>query len=164
LLEIADARHGNPVDVVERLAGSNGWIFERVAEDEITISINGRWTAYHAAFTWMDEIEALHLACAFDLRVPEPRRAEILTLVSQVNEQLWLGHFDLWNQDGVIMFRHALLLAGGVKASGRQCEVLLDAAVDACERYYQAFQFVVWAGTSAREAMDAAVFETSGEA
>ena len=60
--------------------------------------------------------------------------------------------------------RHALILAGGVDASGRQCEVLLDAAVDACERYYQAFQFVVWAGTGAREAMDAAMFQTSGEA
>jgi hypothetical protein len=42
--------------------------------------------------------------------------------------------------------------------------VLLDAAIDSCERYYQAFQFVVWAGKSAREAMDAAVFETLGEA
>jgi hypothetical protein len=96
--------------------------------------------------------------------VPERRRAELLALISQVNEQLWLGHFDLWSQDGVVMFRHALVLAGGVQASGRQCEVLLDAAIDACERYYQAFQFVVWAGTSAREAMDAAIFETSGQA
>jgi hypothetical protein len=164
LLEIAETRQGNPVDVVERLAGINGWAFERAAENELTISVDGRWTAYHAAFTWMDDIEALHLACAFDLRVPEPRRGEILALIGQVNEQLWLGHFDLWNQDGVVMFRHALLLAGGVEASGRQCEVLLDAALDACERYYQAFQFVVWAGKTAREAMDAVMFETSGEA
>lgn len=164
LLELAETRQANPVDVVERLAGINGWTFERAAENEITLSIDGRWTSYHAAFTWMDDIEALHLACAFDLRVPEPRRAEILALIGQVNEQLWLGHFDLWNQDGAVMFRHALLLAGGVEASGRQCEVLLDAAVDACERYYQAFQFVVWAGKTAREAMDAVMFETSGEA
>jgi hypothetical protein len=112
----------------------------------------------------MDEIEALHLACAFDLRVPERRRAEVLALVAQINEQLWVGHFDLWSKDGVIMFRHALILAGGVEASGRQCEVLLDAAFDACERYYQAFQFVVWAGKGAREAIDAAMFDTAGEA
>ena len=128
------------------------------------LMVAGRWTDYQVSFTWVPEIEALHLACAFDLKVPERRRAEVLALISQVNEQLWLGHFDLWSQDGVVMFRHALVLAGGVQASGRQCEVLLDAAIDACERYYQAFQFVVWAGTSAREAMDAAVFETSGEA
>jgi hypothetical protein len=41
---------------------------------------------------------------------------------------------------------------------------MLSAALDACERYYPAYQFVVWAGNSAREALDAAVFETAGEA
>ena len=164
LIEHTEVRQVNPVDVVERVAALNAWAFERAGDDEITISINGRWTSYQAAFTWMDDIEALHLACAFDLKVPERRRAELLALISNVNEQLWLGHFDWWSQDGVVMFRHALILAGGVEASRRQCEVLLDAAIDACERYYQAFQFVVWAGTSAREAIDAALFETTGEA
>ena len=33
-----------------------------------------------------------------------------------------------------------------------------------CERYYPAFQFVVWAGKSASEAMSAAMFDTEGEA
>jgi len=164
LIEFTGERQMNPVDVVERVAALNGCVSERARDDELTISINGQWTAYQAAFTWMDDVEALHLSCAFDLKVPERRRAEVLTLISQVNEQLWLGHFDLWSQDGVVMFRNALVLAGGVEASGRQCEVLLDAAIEACERYYQAFQFVVWAGTGAREALDAAVFETSGEA
>jgi hypothetical protein len=164
LIEYTGERQLNPVDVVERVAALNEWSFERAGDDEITISITGRWTGYQVAFTWMDDIEALHLACAFDLKVPERRRAEVLALISQVNEQMWVGHFDLWSQDGVVMFRHALVLAGGVEASGRQCEVLLDAAIDACERYYQAFQFVVWADTGAREAMDAAVFETHGEA
>jgi hypothetical protein len=164
LIEYTGERQLNPVDVVERVAALNEWSFERAGDDEITISITGRWTGYQVAFTWMDDIEALHLACAFDLKVPERRRAEVLALISQVNEQMWVGHFDLWSQDGVVMFRHALVLAGGVEASGRQCEVLLDAAIDACERYYQAFQFVVWAGTGAREAMNAAVFDTHGEA
>ena len=64
----------------------------------------------------------------------------------------------------LVMFRHALVLAGGVEASCKQCEALLEAALEACERYFQAFQFVVWAGKSAREAMDTAMFDTSGEA
>ena len=34
----------------------------------------------------------------------------------------------------------------------------------ACENYFQAFQFVLWAGRSAREAMDLATFETVGTA
>lgn len=164
LLEVSEARQINPVDVVEHTAGIRNWVFERAGDDEIAISTTGQWTDYHLSFTWMDEIEALHLACAFDCRVPERRRTEVLRLLAEVNEQLWIGHFDLWSRDGVIMFRHALILSGGTEMSGRQCEVLLEAALEACERYYQAFQFVVWAGKSAREAIDAALFETVGEA
>ena len=62
------------------------------------------------------------------------------------------------------MFRHALVLAGGTEPSGKQCEALLGTALEACERYFSAFQFVVWAGKAARDALDAAMFETSGEA
>jgi hypothetical protein len=164
LSEVADERRNHPVDVVEHLAAIREWAFDRPGDDEIAISITGRWADYQLSFTWMDDIEALHLACAFDCRVPERRRAEVLALIAQINEQLWIGHFDLWTRDGVIMFRHALILAGGSEPTGRQCEVALEAALEACERYYQAFQFVVWAGKPAREAMDAAMFDTAGEA
>jgi hypothetical protein len=112
----------------------------------------------------MHDIEALHLACAFDLKVPERRRDEVQKLIALVNEQLWIGHFDLWTQDGMVMFRHALVLAGGVEATSQQCQAMLSSALEGCEGYFPAFQFVVWAGKPAREALDAAMFETSGEA
>jgi hypothetical protein len=154
----------NPLDVVERLASGNDWSFERQGDDEITILVTGKWTDYQLSYTWMGNIEALHLACAFDLKVPDRRRAEVQALIGMINERLWVGHYDLWVNEGIVMFRHALVLAGGVEASGRQCESLLGTALDTCERYFTAFQFVVWAGKSAKEALDAAMFETSGEA
>jgi hypothetical protein len=163
LLELHTSRETNPVDVVERLASLHDWSFDRAGDDEIAISVRGRWTDYHVSFTWMDDIEALHLACAFDLKVPEPRRGQVIELIALINEQLWVGHFDMWVKDGVVMFRHALLLAGGVEVAGRQCEALLDTALDNSERYFQAFQFVVWAGKSARESLDAVMFDTAGE-
>jgi hypothetical protein len=154
----------NPLDVVERLASHNDWSFERASDDEITILVTGRWTDYQLSYTWMDDIEALHLACAFDMKVPERRRADVQALISMINERLWVGHFDLWPAEGMIMFRHALVLAGGTEASGKQCESLVSTALETCERYFTAFQFVVWAGKTAKEALDAAMFETSGEA
>ncbi len=164
LIEHLQERENNPVDVVERLAALHDWAFDRACDDEIAISVQGRWTDYQVSFTWMNDIEALHLACAFDLKVPEARRPEVLALTALINEQLWVGHFDMWVKDGIIMFRHALLLAGGVEVAGRQCEALLDAALETSERHFQAFQFVVWAGKSAREALDTTMFETAGEA
>jgi hypothetical protein len=41
---------------------------------------------------------------------------------------------------------------------------MLAGALHACERYYPALQFVVWAGKSTAEAMSAAMFDTEGEA
>jgi hypothetical protein len=157
-------RSEHPLDVVERLAAIRDWIFDRAETDEMSVSVVGRWTDYHVAFTWIPDVEAVHLACAFDLKVSERRRQEVLQLISLINEQLWVGHFDLWKGENVVMFRHALLLSGGAEPTNGQCEMLLKAATDACERYYQAFQFVLWAGKSAREALDAVLFETQGEA
>jgi hypothetical protein len=164
LLQFEVARTEHPVDIIERLAALNEWAFDRDEEDEISISVAGSWTEYNVAFTWLSEIEALHIACAFDLKVPNTRRSESLALASLINEQLWIGHFDIWAKDGVIMFRHAILLAGGADLNVTQCEAAMTSAVAACERYYQAFQFVVWAGKNAREAFDTALIETIGEA
>ncbi|HYP57506.1 MAG TPA: YbjN domain-containing protein [Beijerinckia sp.] len=164
LSHFAVERNEHPVDLIERLAAQNQWSFDRDDEDEISISVAGDWTDYNIAFTWLSDMEALHVACAFDLKIPLARRQEVLSLVSLINEQLWIGHFDIWPNDGVIMFRHALILAGGADLNGHQCESVLTNAVTACERYYQAFQFVVWAGRSGRDALDQAMIETKGEA
>ncbi len=157
-------RAQHPVDVVEQIAAMNDWSFDRDDQDEISISVAGVWANYNVAFTWLGDVEALHVACAFDLKVPKARATEMLTLVAMINEQMWVGHFDHWPRENVVMFRHALLLAGGAENDGRQCEAILASAIQACERYYQAFQFVVWGGKTAREALDAVMFESKGNA
>jgi hypothetical protein len=157
-------RQSNPVDMIEFVAASNDWTFERSGEDEIAMTVAGHWTDYHVSFSWMEEFEALHLACAFDLKVPEQRVNEIFRLLSHVNGQTLMGHFDLWRQEDVVIFRQSLLLAGGAEPTNQQVEVLLSSALDACENYYQAFQFVVWSGMDAKSAMECVLFETVGEA
>jgi hypothetical protein len=164
LLDIAIDREINPVDMIEHFATLNEWEFERSGDDEINITVAGMWADYNVSFSWMEDFEALHLACAFDLKVPEPRVGETMRLLSLVNEQLLIGHFDLWMKEGVIMFRQALLLNGGAEPTAGQLECLLTSALEACERYFQAFQFVVWAGKPAQEALDGALFETHGNA
>jgi hypothetical protein len=163
-LQVEIDRVEHPLDVVERLASIHEWMFDRTAADEMSVSVSGKWAEYHVAFTWIEDVEALHVACAFDLKVPDRRRQDIRQLLSQINEQLWVGHFDLWNIENTVMFRHALLLAGGADPTSGQCETMLRVSVEACERYFQAFQFVLWAGRTPREALDFALFETEGEA
>jgi len=164
LIDFSQQTRCNPLEIVERIATSHDWSFERAGEDEITLLVEGKWSDYQISFTWMFDIEALHIACAFEFKTSEHVRSEVQQLVAMVNEQMWVGHFDFWAQDNLLMYRHALVLAGGMAASGRQCEVLLSTALESCERYFPAFQYVLWAGRSAREALDAAMFETAGRA
>jgi hypothetical protein len=164
LIDVEEQRQSNPVDVIEQIAALNDWAFERAGDDEISISIEGGWAEYQVSFSWLEEREAVHLACAFDLKVPEARKLEVMRLLSSVNEQLWIGHFDLWSKEGMVMYRQALLLSGGAEPNNSQVERLLVTAIEACERYFQAFQFVVWAGKTAQEALESVLFETIGEA
>ena len=156
-------RASSPIDHVEQLAVTQDWPYERGADDELTMTVSGTWSDYHVSINWREDLEALHVASAFDCKVPEARLNEIYRLIAQINEQLWIGHFDLWLHEGLLMYRHGLLLNGNV-ATPRQCEALIHSALEACERYYQAFQYVVWAGKEAREALTSTMFETEGRA
>ena len=85
-------------------------------------------------------------------------------LIGLINEQLLTGHFDLWHRDGSLVFRNGLLLSGGAEANDAQCEALIRFAVETCERYFPAVQFVVWAGRKADDALESTMLDTMGEA
>lgn len=164
LLELELDRTVHPVDIIEHIASINDWTFERQDADEISISVRGGWSDYHVSFTWMEDIEALHVACAFDLKVPDARKSEVKHLISLINEQLWIGHFDIWSKESMVLFRNSHMLSGGAEVSPVQCEALMNSAVESCDQYYQAFQFTVWAGKSAVDSLAHVLFETVGEA
>ncbi len=164
LVEAEFKRDINPVDMIEHVASHNQWEFERSSDDEICLTVDGVWTDYNVSLSWMEDFEALHLACAFDLKVPDSRILETTKLLSLINEQMLIGHFDVWMKEGSVMFRQTLMLNGGAVPTGEQLECLMVSALEACERYYQAFQFVVWAGHDAEKAIEGALFETHGSA
>jgi hypothetical protein len=64
----------------------------------------------------------------------------------------------------MVVFRHAMLLRGGHGATPEQMVDLVQASLAECERYYPAFQFVLWGGKTAEEALAASILDTKGEA
>ena len=126
----------NPVDVVEQIATIHAWTFERSTPDELTMTVAGSWCDYHISLNWRDDLEALHLACAFDFKVPRRKLPEVYRLMALINEQLWLGHFDLTNAMGITaQFDHpefvaaAERLARACGAAGKTA-ASLDASLD----------------------------------
>jgi hypothetical protein len=159
--ELAITPH--PLDMLEKSVEDNGWPFERSGKDELNLSVSGRWCDHHFCFTWREDLQSLHLSSAFDMRVTPVRKQEVANLLMTVNARLWIGHFDLWPEDGQLIFRHAMIFPDA-RASASQCEALLNLAVEACEHYYPSFQFVLWGGKTAEEAVAAAILECQGQA
>ena len=149
--------------MIAGIAGRNDWPLQCSGDDELTLWVSGNFGNYQLFFTWMQVLEIFHLACVFETKIPRSRRPEVQKLIARINERLWLGHFELWMEDGTIMFRESIPLVGGVSTSIGQCEAMLGSALDTCERYYTAFEFVLAAKT-ASEAIKIALFETAGEA
>ncbi len=108
----------------------------------------------------------LQFLCFPDIRVSEDRRVAMYEAVGLVNEQLWVGHFELWSASGILLYRHAAMLdtSDGGTMSLAQAELVIESAIDECERFYPVFQFVLWGGKTPREALAAALTETQGEA
>ncbi len=154
----------NPLDVVEDIVAANQWRFERSGDEELTVTVAGTWCDFHLGFSFNAGSGGLQLACAFDMRVPERRRSAVHELLAQINERMWLGHFDLWSEDAVPMYRHGVLIKGGAGPGFEQMEELIEIALSESERFYPAFQYVIWGGKSASEAVAATMLDTVGEA
>ena len=154
----------NPLDVIEQIASANDWTFDRRTSSEMAAEVPGKWCDYGLFFNWSDEISAMHFTCAFDLKVPASHRNALFELLALANERLWIGHFGICADDGTPLFRHAVLLRGAPGASAESLEDMVDIAITECERFYPAFQFVLWGGKSPADALQAAMLECAGEA
>ena len=154
----------NPLDLVEQIAIANEWPFHRQSEEELAAEVAGHWCQYRLWFFWHPELGVMHLSCALDMKVPAKRREAIYGLLALANEKLWLGHFELWSEENAPLFRHAVLARDGSSISDQVLEDLVEIAVSECERFYPAFQFVIWGGKAPAEALAAAMLETEGEA
>ena len=102
----------NPLEMIEKVVSANDWPFDRTSDREIAVEVAGRWCDYRMFFSWREDVEAQHFTCAYDLRIPTERHNDIHVLLALINEKMWLGHFDLWSEEGLPMFRHAIPLRG----------------------------------------------------
>lgn len=154
----------HPIDVVETLAAHRAWNFDRVADDQIAMAVEGQWRTYSLTLAWSHRDETLRLMCTFDMEPPEARMPELHDALNQVNDLVWSGNFTYWTQQRLMVWRYGLLLSGGQIASHEQIDQMVRAAVATCERFYPAFQLVAWADRTPEDAMQVAIAQAYGRA
>jgi hypothetical protein len=154
-----------PIDMLEAYYAAHGWEHER-QDDEIVATVKGSWASYELRALWREDDSVLQFLAFPDVKVTDDRRGAIYETIGLVNEQLWIGHFELWSSSGILLFRNAAMIDGDeeVTLSLAGAELLVESAVEECERFYPVFQFVLWGGKTPKEALAAAMVETQGEA
>lgn len=153
----------DPLDVVENVLSAENLPFDRTEDGDLAFALAGDWRDYELWFAWRPEGDCLQLCCSLDLRAPKSRRATY-ELLSLVNQRVWLGHFEIWPEDGEIIFRHSLALPHGERPTLAQAASMIDAAVEAADRFFPAFNFLLKGAKTPSDAMAACMFETVGRA
>lgn len=153
-----------PLEMLAQLFEAHGWPCEFVGEEELSGEIQGSWTTYQLRCIWRADDAVLQLLCLPEIRVPQAKMADAFELVALINEQLWLGHFDIWSRGGVLLYRHGLMLGAEGLLGLTMAQTAVEAAVSECDRFYPAFQFVLWGDKTPRQALDAALVDPAGEA
>lgn len=154
----------HPIDIVEHIAEHHAWEFDRVADDQIAMAVEGQWRTYSITLAWSGFDETLRLICTFEMEPPDHKLPLIYETLNRTNDMCWSGAFTYWAEQRLMVYRYGLLLTGGQMAGPEQIDKLIAAAVTSAERFYPAFQLVSWGDHMPEEAMNMAIAEAYGRA
>ena len=154
----------NPIDIVEDVIYSKKWTFSRSDDYELVAEIASQWCQYRLYFSWSEEIKAISFTITFDLKFPNSKIDDAYKLLALINEKLWIGHFDITSRNGIPAYRHTVLSLSENDMLHNQLEDLVDIAIYECEKYYPAFQLVLFDDSDPLKAIKVSTFDTVGQA
>ena len=126
--------------------------------------IASKWCQYRFYFTWSEQIRAISLTVTFDLKFPHAKIKDAQELLALINEKLWIGHFDITSKNGIPAYRHTVLSFPEDEVLHHQLENLVDIAIYECEKFYPAFQLVLFEDSDPSKALAISTFDTIGAA
>ena len=102
----------HPIDLVESVAEYNDWDFDRIADDQIAMAVEGQWRTYSITLAWSSFDETLRLICSFEMEPPSEKQAVLFELLNDVNEKCWAGSFSFWTEQKMMIYKYGSFLTG----------------------------------------------------
>ncbi len=154
------------LDLIEDLAENRQWKCAREDDTFLTLTVpaqNGG--TYDICMEWQDEFASVLFACSLPIEINDSNYETAARTLEQINQNLWLGHFDMSNKSKYPSFRYTFLfrLIPSQIAVEMVADVI-DVAVAECNRFYSTFEMLKAGDVRLQENLSAAVFETVGEA
>ena len=154
----------SPLLIFRALFEARGWVCRETSFEEVSGEVGANWGTYQLRFIRRRHDPVMQAVCLPDIRIPPAKLGLAARLLSLVNEQVWLGHFEIWSRGHVLVYRHALMLGDEGDVTLSQAQTVAETAIEECDRFYPAFQFALWSDKSPEEALAAALVDAAGEA
>jgi len=154
----------NPIDIVEDVIYQKKWNFSRADDHELVAEIASQWCQYRLYFNWAENIRAMSFTVTFDLKFPQTKLIRAFELLGLINQNLWIGHFDITYKNGIPAYRHTVLSSSDSDFLHKKLEDLVDIAIYECEKYYPSFQQVLFEDIPPIKALEFSKFDIIGRA
>ncbi len=156
--------NANPLDSVEDVLSDYNWVYSRMDDENIIVEISGKSCKYRLLFAWQEHLNALQLRCQYDITV-NPNNMPIAAMaLMDINEALWMGHFELSKAGLNPCFRQTSIIYE--REHGKfysHVEDLVDISLIQCERFSPVFHMLANDEPLDIEMISFAMMETAGE-
>ncbi|MBF0423306.1 MAG: YbjN domain-containing protein [Magnetococcales bacterium] len=159
----SDSDNPNPIGLVEDYAIRQDWGAERSNEFELWAEIPGQWGGQRLWAVYHDDTCFLQINCYLNLKITSRHSQKAGQLITMMNERVWLGHFEIWSEEQIPVFRIVVPLRN-TELREEQLEDIMSSIQEETDRFFPALQWVIWGGKTPEEAIAAAIIDTEGEA
>lgn len=154
----------NPLDNVEDILHAHNWTFDRMTNDELIVEVTGKSTNYRLFFIWQADMNALQICVQYDLEIMGNNFEMAQKAILSINENLWMGHFDLPKSSKKPSYRYNCLLRAVARNNAAEIiEDIVDIALAQCERNAPLFTILTSANDINDQTLSLAMMETAGE-
>ena len=135
---------GDPIELVARFVVQQDWFLKQTQADSVVVDVPGQWGQYQLRVNWKEDLQVLCVNVILDLLLDDVSAVRLETLLSDLNEHLFLGHFRLSPDKRQVKLYYVLPLRGAGGATPEQIEDVVDILLGQCEQAAPAFAQLVF--------------------
>ena len=136
---------GDPIELVARFVIKQDWFLKQTHTNGVVVEVPGQWGQYQLRVEWQEDLQVLCVYVTFDLLFDDVPAVRLRTLLFELNNHLFIGHFRLSSDKRQVQLYYALTLRGAGGATPEQIEDVVDILLGQCEQAAPAFAQLVFA-------------------
>ena len=152
----------NPLDKIEDILGANEWEFHRMGDNELLVTLTGRYCDYRLAFIWQADMKGLQVSVQYDFNINPINMHKAGKVLMTINEQAWMGHFEIDANNCAPSYRYTCIFHSNHKSAYEDLENIVDIALAQCETNYAAFNILTGENAANDETLPLALMQTQG--